>query len=91
MKRSKPRGVAKRKTPARSKAGASKFSPGEYVRIVPLHYPKPSLSIDEMGRLRAEPPGTDPFDGQPHIAAATAHLTYNNGPLLTGVQVFTIF
>src|SRR5260370_24721868 len=83
MKKSKPRVVAKRKTPARAKAGASKFSPGEYVRIVPLHYPKPSLSIDELGRLRAEPPGTDPFDGQPHMAAATAPLTYSHRPRLT--------
>ncbi|HEV3347457.1 MAG TPA: hypothetical protein VHC93_10255, partial [Methylomirabilota bacterium] len=83
MKKSKPRVVAKRKTP--------KFSPSEYVRIVPLHYPKPSVSIDELGRLRGEPPGSDLFDGQPHAAAATAHLTYNNGPLLTAVQVFTIF
>src|SRR5260370_6588852 len=90
MKKSKPRVATKRKTLARPRAGASKFAPGEYVRIVPLHYPKPSVSIDEMGRLRAEPPDTDLFDGQPHVAAATAHLTYNNGPLLTGVQVFSV-
>ena len=54
----KPRGGAKRTTPARPRAAAPKFSRSEYVRVVPLHYPKPSVSIDEMGRLRAEPPGT---------------------------------
>jgi hypothetical protein len=91
MKKSKTRVVAKRKPGARSKAPSSKFSPGEYVRIVPLHYPKPSMSIDELGRLRGEPADTDPFDGQPHVAPASAHLTYNNGALLTSVQVFTIF
>jgi hypothetical protein len=91
MKRSKTRVIAKRKPAARPKAPSSKFSPGEYVRIVPLHYPKPSLSIDELGRLRGEPDDTDLFDGQPHVAPASAHLTYNNGALLTSVQVFTIF
>ena len=91
MKKRKTRVVAKRKTSARPRAGGSKFTSSEYVRIVPLHYPKPSVSIDELGHLRGEPPGSDLFDGQPHVAAATAHLTYNNGPLLTAVQVFTVF
>jgi hypothetical protein len=91
MKKSKTRVVAKRKTVARSKARSPKFSPGEYVRIVPLHYPKPSVSIDELGRLRGEAADIDMFDGQPHVGPASAHLTYNNGPLLTSVQVFTIF
>src|SRR5207253_1398266 len=91
MKTSKARVVAKRKSADRSGAGAVKFAPGEHVRIVPLHYPKPSVSIDELGRLRGETADTDPFDGQPHVAPASAHLTYNNGPLLTAVQVFTVF
>src|SRR5438309_5240192 len=91
MKKSKPRVATKRKTPARPRAGASKFAQGEHVRIVPLHYPKPSVSIDELGHLRGETADTDLFDGQPHVAPATAHLTYNNGPLLTAVQVFTVF
>jgi len=91
MKKSKPRVVAKKKPATRPRVGSSRFAPGEYVRIVPLHYPKPSLSIDELGRLRGEPADTDLFDGQPHVAPASAHLTYNNGPLLTAVQVFTIF
>src|SRR5207248_1325060 len=89
------KGEKKEKAPKAEKgqagAGGVKFAPGEHVRIVPLHYPKPSVSIDELGRLRGEAPETDLFDGQPHVAAATAHLTYNNGPLLTSVQVFTIF
>ena len=91
MRQSKMRVVAKKKAGPRSTARSPMFAPGEYVRIVPLHYPKPSVTIDELGRLRGEQGDIDPFDGKPHVAAASAHLTYNNGPLLTSVQVFTIF
>ena len=94
MTKSKLRVASKKKAtkePKASKARSEKFAPGEYVRIVPLHYPKPSISIDELGRLRSEAADADLFDGQPHVAPANAHLTYNKGPLLTGVQVFTVF
>jgi hypothetical protein len=91
MKKSKKRVAGKRTPASGASAPSATFAPGEYVRIVPLHYPKPSMSIDELGRLRAEPPDTDLFDGQPHVAAAGAHLTYNKGPLLSSAQVFTIF
>jgi hypothetical protein len=94
MKRDKKRPTTKTKTagrPRTSNDSSAKFAQGEHVRIVPLHYPKPSVSIDELGRLRGETADTDPFDGQPHVAPASAHLTYNNGPLLTAVQVFTVF
>jgi hypothetical protein len=68
------------------------FAPGEHVRVVPLHYPKPEISIDELGRRRRdEEEGGDIFDGKHHAAPAGAHLTYNGGALLTNVQVFTIF
>ncbi len=67
------------------------FTTGEHVRIVPLHYPKPAISIDELSRARAESGAQDPFDGQPHPAPASAHLIYQGGPLLTNAQVFTIF
>jgi len=53
------------------------FAPGEHVRIVPLHSPKPSVTIDELGRLRGEEGEIDLFDGKPHVTAASAHLTYN--------------
>jgi hypothetical protein len=94
IKRDKKRPTTKTKTagrPRTSNDSSAKFAQGEHVRIVPLHYPKPSVSIDELGRLRGETADTDPFDGQPHVAPASAHLTYNNGPLLTAVQVFTVF
>jgi hypothetical protein len=94
MAKSKLRVASKKKAtkrPKTSRARSEKLAPGEYVRIVPLHYPKPSISIDELGRLRSEAADTDLFDGQPHVAPASAHLTYNNGPLLTSVQVFTVF
>lgn len=43
-----------------------KFARGEYIRVVPLHHPKPA-------------------------APASPELTYRNGPLITNVEVFTIF
>jgi len=46
------------------------FKPGEYVRVVPLHFPESAV-------LASAPP--------------TAELAYRNGPLLTNVEVFTIF
>jgi hypothetical protein len=46
------------------------FTRGEYVRVVPLHYPKPDV-------LRA--------------AIPSAELTYRNGPLITNVELFTVF
>jgi hypothetical protein len=94
MRRDKKRPTTKTKTAGRPRASndsSAKFAQGEHVRSVPLHYPKPSVSIDELGRLRGETADTDLFDGQPHVAPASAHLTYNNGPLLTAVQVFTVF
>jgi hypothetical protein len=69
---------------------SQQFAPGEYIRVAPLHHPKPSVPIDELGRLREEK-GGDLFDGKAHAAPAGAHLNYNGGPLLANVTVFTIF
>ena len=55
MKRDKKRPTTKTKTagrPRTSNDSSAKFAQGEHVRIVPLHYPKPSVSIDELGHLR---------------------------------------
>jgi hypothetical protein len=75
--------------PAKKKS--SMFAPGEHVRVVPLHYPKPVKSVDELARERREGDDSDLFSGQPHAAPAGAHLSYNKGPLIQNVQVFTIF
>ena len=73
-------------------ATSRKFAPGEHIRIVPLHYPKPAVSIDELARMRREgEEEADLFDGKPHVAPASAQLTYRNGPLITNVAVFTVF
>src|SRR6266436_2136558 len=74
------------KSPAKSKM----FRPGEYVRIAPLHHPKPSIALDALESYR-EDEGGDLFDGAPHPAPASAQLTYRNGPLIPNVEVFTIF
>jgi len=44
------------------------YSANEYIKVVPLHSPEPSLA-----------------------APAAAHLVYSGGPLLTNVQVYTVF
>jgi len=69
---------------------SKKFEPGEHIRVVPLHHPKPAVSIDDLSRQR-EGGEQDLFDGQPHPAPANAQLTFRNGSLIPNVQVFTIF
>jgi hypothetical protein len=76
------------KPAASGKVVKPKFSKGEHIRVVPLHYPKPSVSLRER---RVQGKGTDLFDGKAHAAPAGAHLTYSNGPLIPNVEVFTIF
>jgi len=49
------------------------FEPDEYIRVVPLHHPKPAVAIGELAR--AEGGDQDLFDGKPHLAPASAHLT----------------
>ena len=69
------------------------FEPGEHIRVVPLHHPKPAISIDELSR-RKEKEGEaeqDLFDGQPHPTPLDAHLSYRGGPLIPNVEVFTVF
>src|SRR5215472_4538195 len=51
-------------------ASNKRFTLGEYIRVVPLHFPESAV-------LASAPP--------------TAKLTYRDGPLLTNVEVFTIF
>lgn len=67
------------------------FQTGEHVRVVPLHHPKPSASIDDLARGRRGGRDQDLFDGKPHALAAPAQLVYMGGPLIPNVQIFTIF
>jgi len=71
--------------------GTSLLQPGEHIRVVPLHHPKPSVAIEDLARTRREWEDSDLFDGKPHAVPASAHLSYNGGPLIPNVQVFTIF
>ncbi len=71
------------------KIKSTSFAPGEHVRVVPLHFPKPKKSVDEMARERDD--DSDLFSGKPHAAPANAHLTYNGGPLIPNCEVYTIF
>src|ERR1043166_3954142 len=87
--------AGKRAVTGRKRAGVGgepgKFRPGEYVRVVPLHPPKAVASIDAVARARRADREGDLFDGRPHALLAPVHMRYNGGPLLTNVEVFTIF
>src|SRR6266446_2800414 len=69
------------------------FAPGEHIRVVPLHHPKPEYSIDELGKERKgrEKEEHDLFDGKAHAAPASAQLIYRGGALIPNGKVFTIF
>jgi hypothetical protein len=75
----------------KAKSKTKKFQPGEHIRVVPLHHPKPAVSIEDVRRARREWEKGDPFDGKPHAVPAIAKLTYRGGALLQNVEVFTIF
>ena len=79
------------KTLTESAATPTTLEPGEHIRIVPLHHPKPAVSVDELARAREAGEEQDLFDGRAHPAPARAHLTYEGGPLIQNVQVYTIF
>jgi hypothetical protein len=64
--------------------------PHEYVRVVPLHHPKPYVALASLGR-KPDPEGSDLFDGKPRAAPANVQLTYRGGPLLQNVKVQTVF
>lgn len=64
--------------------------PHEYVRVVPLHHPKPYVALENLGK-KPDADDSELFNGKPHGAPANAKLTYRGGPLLQNVKVFTIF
>lgn len=61
----------------------------EFIRTVPLHYPKPAYSPREYAALTSR--RGDLYDGKPHAPPSTAKLTYRNGPLLTQPSVYAVF
>jgi hypothetical protein len=76
---------------AKGAARLTRYSKHEYIKVAPLHSPKPTIAIDDLQQSRLDPSDTDLFDGHTPTAAVNAHLTYFGGPLLTSVQVFNIF
>jgi hypothetical protein len=62
----------------------------EYVRVAPLHHPKPYIALANLGK-KADSSDTELFDGKPHAAPANAKLTYRGGHLLQNVKVHTVF
>lgn len=60
----------------------------ETIRVVPLHYPKPEVKLQDLGTNSED---SELFDGQNQAPIPPAHLVYNGGPLIPNVQVFTVF
>ena len=81
--------IVRRSTAGQSRA--MKTPASEFVRTVPLHYPKPSIAVGDLVAADFAAPGTDLFDGKAHVAPADALLTYRGGQLIQNVQVFAIF
>lgn len=81
-----------RKTPRAVAKGAARTSRvaaqrmTDHVRIVPLHHPKPMVAYEDLAH-----DDHDLYDGKVHTAPTNAQLVYNDGPLLTAVEVYTIF
>ena len=61
------------------------------VRIVPLHYPKPVYSVEQLASLQRAGASQDLYDGQARVAPADAMLSYRGGPLLTRAQVYSVY
>src|SRR2546427_8235912 len=69
-----------RMKPKTSPSGSgSRFTRGEHVRVVPLYQPKPKVPIEGAREIREVE------------ETRLASLTYRGGPLLTRVEVYTIF
>ncbi len=61
------------------------------VRIVPLHYPKPGYTIEQLATAQSATGSNDLYDGKLHFAPANAQLSYRGGPLLTRPQVQVVY
>ena len=83
--------VAARRRAATTELQPARYSSGEHIRVVPLHAPRPTVSIDELADAAAEPSDSELFDGHAPAVATKPRLVYGGGPLLTRVQVFTVF
>lgn len=69
---------------------ANETSTSDPIRVVPLHLPKPKVSVEEAAHHRELDDGDLFSPNAPH-APANPKLTYRGGPLLTQVQVQIIF
>jgi hypothetical protein len=89
--------VKKRTRPSAKRSAAkaarklTRYSKGEYIKVVPLHSPKPAMSIAELSTVRQEQSDAQLFDGAMLAAPPQARLVYFGGALLTNVQVYNIF
>jgi hypothetical protein len=69
-------------------SGKKFISQPELIRVVPLHYPKPEVRLQDLGTNKEDSELFDPKNSAP---TPPAHLVYGGGPLIANVEVYTIF
>ena len=80
------------KTPRKKTARKLTTYSNEFIKVVPLHAPTPTQSIDDLSAANLATTDADLFAGKMAAAPATTpHLVYFGGPLLTKVQVYNVF
>jgi hypothetical protein len=82
---------AVKKGAARKGTVIASSAPRDAVRIVPLHYPKPTYTAEQLAAAKRAFGSGDLYDGQARVAPADAQLTYRGGPLLAKAQVYAVF
>ena len=82
-KRARPSASSKsaQKGAAKAAPQLTRYSKGEHIKVVPLHSPKPTMSIGELSQARQQQSDADLFDGHASAAAAPAHLAYFGGAI----------
>ena len=60
----------------------------EHICVVPLHVPKPHVSVTDMKKDSGD---AELFGVIEQAPAAVPHLVYNGGPLIQKVDIYTIF
>ena len=50
----------------------TRYSKAEYIKVAPLHFPKPVMSIAELSKAKQEPSDSELFDGATPAAPPSA-------------------
>jgi hypothetical protein len=74
--------------PSTAKSRKKKKPSPEAIRVVPLHHPKMGIKLKDLVQRKKD---RELFAPLIHRKATPPRLVYNGGPLISNVQVYTIF